>query len=175
MLLGYSNNNTLKVVRSMNLSNTEQLFKFEENVEVIQTLIECEKLYAVLKVCSTHARCPKCKWLSPNRHSRYARNVDDLPVSGHSVHLTVLLQKWFCINPDCEAKIFTERLNWLSPSSRKTDRLEKLIRQVGYSTNCLTAEKVCREMRISISHDAILYRIKNEDPPQSKECPFRRH
>ncbi|WP_374702922.1 transposase family protein [Bacillus sp. T33-2] len=137
--------------------------------------MESEKLYVVLNVCSTHAQCPECKRRSPSRHSRYARKVDDLPVSGHSVHLTVLLQKWFCVNTDCEVKIFTERLNWLSPSGRKTNRLEKLIRQVGYSNNCLVAEKVCSEMHISISHDAILYRIKKEDPAQSKECPFRRH
>ncbi|WP_141770099.1 transposase family protein [Bacillus sp. OV322] len=87
--------------------------------------MESEKLFAVLKVCSTHAQCPKCKRLSHRRHSRYAWSVDDLPVSGHSVHLTVLLQKWYCANPECKTKIFTERLNWLSASSRKTNKLEK--------------------------------------------------
>ncbi|MFD0051722.1 transposase family protein [Actinomycetes bacterium NPDC127524] len=159
----------------MNHSGIEELFTFDENVKVIHTLMESEKLFAVLKICSTHAQCPKCKRLSSSRHSRYARSVDDLPVSGHSVHLTILLQKWYCVNPECKTKIFTERLNWLSASSRKTDRLEKLIRKIGYSNNCLTAEKVCREMHIPISHDAILYRIKKEEPVQSKECPFRGH
>ena len=159
----------------MNNTSTEQLFKFDQNVEVIHTLMESEEMYVVLKVCSTHARCPECKCLSSRRHSRYARKADDLPVSDRSVHLTILLHKWFCVNANCKIKIFTERLNWLNPSGRKTVRLEKLIRHVGFSNNCLVAEKVCREMRISISHDAILYRIKKEDSAPSSYCPFRRY
>lgn len=155
--------------------SADHLFKFEQNVDVLHTLVEPEDINVVLKVSSTQAQCPKCKHISSRRHSRYARKADDLPVSNHSVHLTILLHKWFCVNTKCKMKIFTERLNWLSPSGRKTTRLEKLIHQVGFSNNCLVAEKVCREMHISISHDAILYRIKKEDSVQSSECPFRRH
>ncbi|RHW32799.1 transposase family protein [Neobacillus notoginsengisoli] len=162
-------------VISMVNSSIEELFKFDQNVEVVHTLIEPDALYAVLNVNSKYAQCPECKHLSLRHHSQYARKVDDLPVSGHPVHITVCLHKWFCDNKDCTTKVFTERLNWLSPSSRKTDRLEKLIRHVGFSNNCMAAEKICRKMRISISHDAILYRIKKEEPIQPKECPFRRH
>jgi transposase len=157
----------------MNNTITEQLFKFDQNVEVIHSLMEPEDLYVVIKVCSTHTRCPGCKHLSSRRHSRYARKADDLPVSDRSVHLTILLHKWFCVNAKCEIKIFTERLDWLNPSGRKTTRLEKLIRYVGFSNNCLVAEKVCRKMHISISHDAILYRVKKEVSVPSSYCPFR--
>ncbi|MFZ7942984.1 MULTISPECIES: transposase family protein [Bacillaceae] len=159
----------------MVISNFNELFKFDQNVEVLYTIMEPDAMYAVLKICSKHAQCPECKHVSSRQHSQYARKVDDLPVSGHSVHITVLLHKWFCGNKDCKVKVFTERLNWLSPSARKTNRLENLIRHVGFTNNCLAAEKICRKMRISISHDAILYRIKKEEPVQPRECPFRGH
>ncbi|MFY4774402.1 hypothetical protein [Metabacillus sp. RGM 3146] len=103
----------------MNNPSTDQLFKFDQNVDVLHTLVEPEDINVVLKVCSTHAKVSKCKHVSPRHHSRYSRKVDDLPVFNHSVHLTILLHKWFCVNTKCEMKIFTERLNWLSPSGEK--------------------------------------------------------
>src|SRR4051812_2924758 len=108
----------------MNNTSTEQLFKFDQNVEVIHTLMESEEMYVVLKVCSTHARCPGCKCLSPRRHSQYARKADGLPILECLVHLTNLLFKLFCVNTTCKNKIFSEPLNWLNPSRRKTVRLK---------------------------------------------------
>lgn len=70
------------------------------------------------------------------------------------------MQKWFCDNPDCLKKVFTERLLWLAPYQRKTARLERVIEKIAFSTNCLTAEKICQSLHIHISHDTLLRRVK---------------
>jgi len=112
--------------------------------------------------------------MSCRSHSRYSRHVDDLLVSDRYVHFQVLLHKWFCNNPDCPTKVFTDRLAWLLSYKRKTDRLEKAIETIAFSTNGLIAEKVCREMDIPVSHDTLLRRVKamSFDPALSS---FRRH
>ena len=53
--------------------------------------------------------------------------------------------------------------------------MDEAIRKIGFSTNCLTAENVCKSLGIPISHDAILRRLKvpaNESPEVSL---FRGH
>jgi transposase len=110
----------------MNNTTTEQLFKFDQNVEVIHSLMEPEDLYVVIKVCSAHTRCPGCKHLSSRRHSRYARKADDLPVSDRSVHLTILLHKWFCVNAKCEIKIFTDPFRLVTSFWQKNNSARKI-------------------------------------------------
>lgn len=133
-----------------------------------------EGLFFIIQINSSSAVCPTCQKCSSRVHSRYCRNIDDLPVSGQHVHIQILSHKWFCDNPECPLTIFTERLSWIGPYQRKTDRLEKVIEKVTFSTNCLTAEKVCHFLHIPISHDTLLRRAKTASF-ENKESPFRRH
>lgn len=95
----------------------------------------------------------KCHKISDRSHSRYCRRVNDLPYSNLSVQLQILVRKWFCDNSKCASRVFTERLSWLKPYQRRTARLEQVIEKITLSTNCLTAEKVCKALHIRVSHD----------------------
>ena len=138
----------------------EKLFHLDENLRLLYQKQTEEEVYFIVDVQSSSALCPACHQMSCRAHSRYSRHVDDLPASDRHVHFQVLLHKWFCDNPDCPTKVFTERLAWLRSYKRKTDRLERAIETIAFSTNCLIAEKVCRAMHIPVSHDTLLRRVK---------------
>lgn len=118
------------------------------------------ELFFIVKIDTSSAKCPSCKQSSLRKHSRYHRHVDDLPFSDLHVHFQILLHKWFCDESSCEVAVFTQRLSWLDPYKRKTNRLEKALEKLAFSTNCLTAEKVCKALYIPVSHDTLLRRVK---------------
>lgn len=58
----------------------------------------------------TQAASPICDQPSHRVHSRYERTLADLPCVAFSLTLIVQVCKFFCPNPDCRRRIFTERL-----------------------------------------------------------------
>lgn len=159
----------------MTRSFDNSVLNLDSNVHIVYQQITDKEFFFILKVESHQAVCPTCSSIAQRVHSRYTRNIIDLPAGGTSVHLQLLTKKWFCDRPTCKIKVFTERLHWLHPYARKTNRLEETIRHIGFSTNCLTAEKVCQMLGIPISHDAILRRLKEPINKPEVNCPFRRH
>lgn len=151
-----------------------EIFHLDENVHVLHEERTDDELFFIVEVDSSTGRCPSCQKMSHRTHSRYCRHVDDLPISDRHVHFQILLHKWFCDEPDCPVTVFTQRLSWLQPYKRKTNRLEKVIENVAFSTNCLTAEKVCKALHIPVSHDTLLRRVKAATFDE-KASPFRRH
>src|SRR5882672_8398856 len=69
---------------------------------------------AQLTMCVTSMQprgyCPVCRCATRRIHSRYARTVADLPWAHFRVRLQVRVRKFFCANPRCSRRIFTERL-----------------------------------------------------------------
>ena len=72
------------------------------------------------------ATCPLCRSPSPRLHSRYVRQVSDLPCSGRGVLLSVLTRRFRCMVPHCRRRIFAERFDEseLPERSRRTSRLD---------------------------------------------------
>ncbi len=54
--------------------------------------------------------CPLCAQASSQVHSQYQRTLRDVPCGGRKVVLRLAGRTFFCRNPDCTRKIFTERL-----------------------------------------------------------------
>ncbi len=52
----------------------------------------------------------RCQRISRSRHSAYTRTVLDLPWQGLAVDIRIRMHKFRCRNPDCQQKIFAERL-----------------------------------------------------------------
>jgi zinc-finger of transposase IS204/IS1001/IS1096/IS1165 len=55
------------------------------------------------------ATCPLCGSPARRVHSRYVREVSDLPGSGRSVRLQVVTRRFRCDAPHCRRQIFAER------------------------------------------------------------------
>ncbi len=67
--------------------------------------------------------CPLCGQTSEEVHSRYRRHLKDLPCCGQQIRITLRVRKFFCRNPLCERRIFTERLpQFVEPYAQMTLR-----------------------------------------------------
>jgi transposase len=78
------------------------------------------------------ACCPDGAESSSAVHSRYQRQLTDLPWGTRAVHLQLTVRKFVCRQPTCARRIFTERLPELvAPSARKTTRLVAVLRAIG--------------------------------------------
>ncbi|MDF2792006.1 MAG: transposase [Neobacillus sp.] len=105
----------------------------------------------------------------------YMRCLKDLPMGEREVQLFLCSNKWFCDDPCCTVKVFTERLNWIEPYRyrRKTRRLEEQLTALAFSTSCLQAERLCKSFHISVSHDALLDLIYRTKCQTDTHFPFR--
>ena len=99
-----------------------------------QSEIDTEANHLTLSVASMQARaqCPVCGQFSQRIHSRYQRTLADLPCVHFTLTLLVTVGKFFCPNPECHRRIFTERLPAVAaPWGRKTVRLVKHLQAIG--------------------------------------------
>ncbi|MEM6840568.1 MAG: ISL3 family transposase [Cyanobacteria bacterium P01_C01_bin.120] len=80
----------------------------------------------------TTAQCPLCGSFTGRVHSRYERTLADLPCVHFKLTLLVTVSKFFCSNPTCHRRIFTERLPKVAaPWARKTVRLVQHLQAIG--------------------------------------------
>ena len=80
----------------------------------------------------TKAACPICGQPSHRIHSHYTRTLADLPCVAFRLSLMVQVCKFFCSNPECHRRIFTERLPEVAaPWARKTVRFVQRLQSIG--------------------------------------------
>lgn len=141
---------------------------------ILSQVADDSRLTYVVTLDSKTSNCPKCQHGSHKRHSAYMRVIDDLPIQGKRVQLYLKTRKWFCTNALCETKVFTERFEWLLPYRQRTVRLDKMLRTIAFSTNCMEAAHVTRILGMPVSHDTLLRLIHTTEMP-TVHRPFCRH
>lgn len=73
------------------------------------------------------ATCPYCGQSSYRIHSFYMKNFQDLPAQGNKVIIYLSNIKFFCMNPVCTHRTFSERFDCISDKAQKTKKLEEEI------------------------------------------------
>ena len=96
----------------------------------------CSKLEGRLCVSllstQSSSPCPLCGTAATRIHSRYQRTVQDLSVQNVQVLLHLRVRKFYCDQPACPRRIFTERLPQVtSPHGRFTFSLRQFLGQLG--------------------------------------------
>jgi transposase len=101
--------------------------------------------------------CPQCSTPSSAIHSLYRRHPKDLPCAGRPIRLVFTVRKFFCRNPDCSRKVFTERLaDFIETSSRLTKRLRTAIQDIGFATGGKGGEQLGDKLAMPISETTVL-------------------
>lgn len=95
--------------------------------------IEADRIVFVARAIAEAAQCPVCRYPSNKVHSRYTRTGSDLPMSGTSVVLRLRVRHFFCHNPWCSRKTFTERLDVAPADARRTSRLRQTLEEIGFA------------------------------------------
>ena len=112
---------------------------------------------------SSSARCPECGEVSSRIHSRYVRTPMDLPWSQCPVRLMITSRRFFCDNPACSRRIFTEPFpNALERYARQTNRLRNYLLELTPATSAEAAARVARTIGIPVSGDSLIHQQRQE-------------
>src|SRR2546421_10831117 len=126
----------------------------------------------VIAIDATHPTscCPLCAERSSSIHSHYRRVVRDAPCGGRRVQLVLTVRKFYCRNPLCERKVFTERFPaFVEPWARMTIRHCEQITSIGLATCGKGGTRLAARLGIHTTRQTILRRIMAlpDSPPES--------
>jgi transposase len=139
---------------------TTPLFPLPEGLEMTSISETAEELLVRVTSHCSSSRCPQCATPSSSIHSSYRRHPRDLPCAGRPIRLVLTVHKFFCRNPDCSRKVFTERLpDFLEVSSRLTKRLRTAVQEVGFATCGKGGERLGDKLGMGVSDATVLWSL----------------
>ena len=132
-------------------------FTLQENVLVEQIMREDHRFIVSVKSTATTSCCPLCASVSQDVHSHYLRTLTDLPLSGSVVVLKLRVRRFFCRNPLCLRRIFTQRLPDLAqPWAQMTNRLGEALRRLSFATSAEAAARLAPRLGMTGSASTLL-------------------
>jgi transposase len=123
---------------------------------VVESVIESEDMIKVTaRSCASEAMCPSCGSISRQVHSRYFRQVSDLPCTGRRVALSLIARRFFCRAENCRRRIFAGRFDdaVLAGHARRTARLECIVHHLGLALGGRPAASFARRLMLPVSND----------------------
>ena len=128
--------------------------------------IEPELVTIAVESLAPSGVCPLCARRSAREHSRYTRNLGDLPWQGRSVRLLLYSRKFFCDSPVCSRRIFAERLPGVARAyARNTDRLADTFASIAFACGGEAGSRLARQLGMPISPDTLLRTIRRTHIP----------
>ena len=123
------------------------------------------RLVMILRSVGEEGRCPECDRPSPRVHSRYKRQLSDLPWEG--------VRRFFCTEENCVQHIFTERLpNTVARHSRRTCRLSAALDRITLALGGSAGSRLAEQLGI-LANGSTLLRGLRKRPSASSSRPLR--
>ncbi len=117
------------------------------------------------------ARCPICGEPADRVHSRVTRTLADLPWAGVVVRVQIRVRKFFCDNPTCPRRIFTERLTGMTRvSARRTDRQQDALLDFAVALGGEAGARLAAKRGMRVSPDTLL-RLLRRVPEIARPTP----
>ena len=104
--------------------------------------------------------CPYCGSKAKHIHSKYQREIHDLPIQDRQVVLLVNTRKIFCENSNCSHKTFSEKHPFVASNGKKTNRLIKNIVYTSTQLSSLSASKLLKSENITVCKSSICSLLK---------------
>ena len=123
----------------------------------LQTIaIGAEGLTIAVTTTAHRARCPTCDQDSARVHRYCDRTLADLPCFGRRVRLRVRARHFYCINPACPRKTFSERLQGTARMyARRTERLTAALLGLVYESGGEAGAREARRLGMPVSGDTL--------------------
>ena len=140
---------------------------FPENTHLkIEQINVDETLTVLISSTEATATCTSCDTQATSIHSRYQRQLSDLPVSGYRVILLVEVRRFFCQNPSCPRKTFAEAFPLLTkPHAQRTNRLERALEHLGLALGGEMGARVGARLGLPSSPASLLRLLHTIKPP----------
>ena len=121
---------------------------------------------------SAVAYCPLCKQPTRQIHSRYLRQVEDLPWKSIPVLLKLKLRRFWCLNGLCLRKIFVERLSpAINAYARRTTALIHRITDLAFELGGQAAAFICSKLAMAASASTLIRYIR-QAPEGVQQTPL---
>jgi hypothetical protein len=118
------------------MMEVSSLLSLPEGLRVEQRELQGSLLAMAVVSVRLSSCCPLCAQASSQVHSRDQRTLRDVACGGRKVVLHLSVRQFFCRNPDCARKVFSERLSpFVEPWAQVTTRLFEAVQSVGLATN----------------------------------------
>jgi transposase len=118
-----------------------------------------------LKTCRALAICPSCGASSRKVHSRYVRRLADLPWDGVPVVIRLETRRFFCVEPDCRRKVFTELLpGTVARYSRRSCRSGEALRWLTLALGGRAGARLAERLGLLASRSTMLRELHDRRP-----------
>lgn len=115
---------------------------------------------------SEHAFCSCCSKKSKSIHSYYIRKLSDLPASTCSVSIELVVRRFFCKNPKCQRKIFSEQPGpEISAYSRMTKRAIRRLQDILIEVSAQKGAYIASQINLKISSSTALRLVEQMPLP----------
>ena len=142
------------------------------DVEAVDVEEETSTLCLKIKGRQNASSCPYCGERSERIHSWYERHPQDVAWGGRPVRLHVRVCRFFCDNPSCSRRIFSERFpDLVAPYARRTERLSLVLQAVGLLVGCSACVEIMRYLPVTTSRRTIARTLRRL-VPESRPTPW---
>lgn len=107
------------------------------------------------KSISYFARCPDCGTHSVSCHSTAPRTLQGVPLGFKKSIFKIRIHKYFCDNPDCDCRTFSEPLAFARPYQQRLNSLNGLILASAMMTSNEGASHILSLLGIDVSDSSI--------------------
>jgi transposase len=107
------------------------------------------------------ARCPHCQRTSRRVHSRFQRQLDDLPCAGRPVRLALEARRFRCQSVNCSARTFRERFPALvAPRTRRSYGVDAALPHIGMALGGEAGARLAGHLGMPTSADTLLRLVR---------------
>jgi hypothetical protein len=140
---------------------TATLLPVFEGLRIESVAAEPARIVLRVSTCAATAPCPGCSHLSWRVHSHYQRTLSDLPWNTVSVRIHLHARKFFCDQPECGYRVFTEPVPELAARyARKTCRLQAALTLLCLALGGEAGARVAQGLGLSVCADTLLDHVR---------------
>ena len=151
------------------MSTEKLIFSTSEKFKVVSIDRVADLANIYVKSLQKKCHCPNCLEPGYGVHSYYTRKIKDLPAFGNRVIIYLRARKFYCREPECPIKVFTERFtDHFASFKRFTSRAEKLLLTTVIETGAKPSERLAIKMSIPVSDTTLLRWLKIQPMPALK-------
>jgi transposase len=134
-----------------------RVISFGPGLRIKEARVVSDHVELVLEPRSVRSKCPLCSSHSRRIHSRYSRQLADLPVQGRPARVRLHVRRFICGRASCPRKVFCERLPDVAPAyARSTPRLVDAYRALGLALGGQAGSRLAAKLGMPIGGDTLL-------------------
>jgi len=139
-------------------------------ITIQEVLIKDSSVMILAQIKAKYGICPLCGEKSKSIHSTYSRILEDLSISAKVVNIKLNVRKFYCPNPHCTRKIFSQQLlPVVGRYARRTNRPNEQLTQMSLEISAQKSSWFSKLIRIPVSTSTCLRLVNHRVIPIDQE------